>query len=181
MPFTNEICNVPLEEKVTTCEFHSMLLNFRKCYQDASLQLITKLLFLLVTKLLSYSSLNPWLMHYLKLTDTIVWDIIHSAISILSVVCTIFAKIDRYTIPAIHCLMTSKCQEVMLYCHCAKNLDLFHQTYNCYFRLESAPHNFFKEIYTTVIIHECWYHYTQYIWRKTHKIGLVNKLERILI
>ena len=48
--------------------YHSMLLNFRKCYQDPSLQPITNLLFLLVSKLQLYSTLNPWLMHYLKLT-----------------------------------------------------------------------------------------------------------------
>ena len=66
-----------------------------------SLQPITNLLFLLVTKLQLYSAQKAWLMHYLKLSTYNLMG--HSILCRLnSISCEqFFVNIGRYTIPAI--------------------------------------------------------------------------------
>ena len=88
---------------------------------------------------------------------------------------TIFLNIDRYTIPSIHCLMTFKSQE--LYTAIVQRISTSFIDFKPTISIsdwEPAPRNSFKEIYPTIIIHGCWFHYTQCILRKTHKIGLVQ-------
>ena len=93
---------------------------------------------------------------------------------------TIFVNIDRYTIPAIHCLMTSKSRE--LYTAIVQRISTCLIDFKHTIAIsdwEPAPRNSFKEIYPTIIIYACWFHYTQCIWRKTHKIGLVQNFREI--
>ena len=39
---------------------------------------------------------------------------------------------------------------------------------------EDAPRNAFRETYPQVKIYGCWFHFTQRIWAKTQKLGLVE-------
>ena len=39
---------------------------------------------------------------------------------------------------------------------------------------EPAPRNAFKEVYPTIQNQGCWFHFTQRIWAKTQKLGLVH-------
>ena len=104
--------------------YHSMLLNFWKCYQDPSLQPITNLLFLLVSKLQLYSTLNPWLMHYLKLTAYNLMG--HSTLCHPnSISCGQFCQHRQILYPS-NTLPYDVQKSGALHCHCAKNLDLFH-------------------------------------------------------
>ena len=41
---------------------------------------------------------------------------------------------------------------------------------------EKAPRNAFMQVYQGVRIHGCWFHYTQAIWRKIQKCGLVSNI-----
>ena len=85
---------------------------------------------------------------------------------------TIFGAIGRHTLPAIHCLMTAKSQELY-----KAVLDTI-RARTSHFKPSAsmsdceppAPKNALKEIHPK--IHACWYHYTQCIWRKMQKLGL---------
>ena len=74
---------------------------------------------------------------------------------------TIFVVVDRYTLPAIHCLMTSKSQElyIVILGRIFSNLPNFKPT-TVVSDWESAPRNSFKQIYPNTNINGCWFHYT---------------------
>ena len=71
---------------------------------------------------------------------------------------TVFVAVGRHTLPAIHCLMTSKTQD--LYRSILENSRLNVQ-------LSSAD----------IKLYGCWFHFTQRIWLKTQKLGLSDSFE----
>ena len=88
---------------------------------------------------------------------------------------TIFVVIDRHALPGIHCLMTSKDQE--LYTAILAKIhslvpEFIPEISISYW--EPAPRNAFKEVYPTIQNQGCWFHFTQRIWAKTQKLGLVH-------
>ena len=86
---------------------------------------------------------------------------------------TIFVAVGRHTLPAIHCLMTSKSQD--LYRSILENLRIkapdFHPSASMS-DWEPAARNAFKQIYPDIKLYGCWFHFTQRIWLKTQKLGL---------
>ena len=88
---------------------------------------------------------------------------------------TIFVVVDRYTLPAIHYLMTSKSQKlyIAILDRIFSNLPNF-KPMTVISDWESAPRNSFKEIYPNININGCWFHYTQRIWAKVQKLGLTQ-------
>ena len=45
---------------------------------------------------------------------------------------------------------------------------------------EPAPRNAFKEIYPQMKLYGCWFHFTQRIWAKTQKLGLMTHINEII-
>ena len=43
---------------------------------------------------------------------------------------------------------------------------------------EAAPRNAVKEIYPNVKNYGCWFHFSQRVWQKTQKLGLVERLSQ---
>ena len=80
---------------------------------------------------------------------------------------TIFVDVGRHTLPAIHCLMTSKSQEL----YRQNNIPQFKPLISMS-DWEPAARNAFHEIYPDIKIYGCWFHYTQRIWARTQKLGL---------
>ena len=37
---------------------------------------------------------------------------------------------------------------------------------------EPAPRKAFKQVYPNIKLYGCWFHFTQRIWMKSHKLGL---------
>ena len=88
---------------------------------------------------------------------------------------TIFISIGTHTLPAIHCLMTHKDEE--LYTEVILKIkDLFpqFQPTNIMSDWERGSRNSFKHVYPGTRINGCWFHYTQAIWRKIQKYGLTS-------
>ena len=86
---------------------------------------------------------------------------------------TIFVSVGRHTMPAIHCLMTSKSQE--LYTAILKDLAVHVPQFQPIASMsdwEPAARNAFREIYPPMKIYGCWFHFTQRICAKTQKLGL---------
>ena len=79
---------------------------------------------------------------------------------------TIFVAVDRHTLSAIHCLMTSKTQ--YLYQSILENLNLNVPNSDW----EPAARNAFKQVYPHIKLYGCWFHFTQRIWLKSQKLGL---------
>ena len=80
---------------------------------------------------------------------------------------------DRHTLPAIHCLMTSKSQD--LYKSILENLNLNVPDFQPSATMsdwEPAPRNAFKQVYPNIKLYGCWFHFTQRIWMKSQKLGL---------
>ena len=91
---------------------------------------------------------------------------------------TIFVSVGRHTMPVIHCLMTSKSQE--LYKGILENLVTNIPQFKPMASMsdwEPAPRNAFKEIYPQIKIYGCWFHFTQCIWAKTQKLGLTQSFK----
>ena len=94
---------------------------------------------------------------------------------------TILVSVGRHTLPAIHCLMTSKSeilyQAVWEAIH--ENLPEFQPSASMS-DWEPAARNAFKEIFPQVKIYGCWFHYTQRIWAKTQSLALTQNFKNSL-
>lgn len=91
---------------------------------------------------------------------------------------TIFVSVGRHTLPAIHCMMTSKSQE--LYSAVFESLVTHIPQFKPLALMsdwEPAPRNALKEIYPQMKIYGCWFHFTQCVWRKTQKLGLTRSFK----
>ena len=88
---------------------------------------------------------------------------------------TLFVTFDNHTLPAYFCLMTGK--EGQLYTAVLDNISSLIPQFQpklCMSDWEPAPRNSMKEVYPNVKIYGCWFHFTQCIWTKTQKLGLVK-------
>ena len=88
---------------------------------------------------------------------------------------TLFVAFDNHTLPAIFCLMTGK--EGQLYTAVLDRISSLIPQFQpklCMSDWEPAPRNSMKEEYPNVKIYGCWFHFTQCIWTKTQKLGLVK-------
>ena len=88
---------------------------------------------------------------------------------------TIFISIGTHTLPAIHCLMTHK-DEDLYTAVILKILDIIPQLQPTKIMsvCEKGSQNAFRHAYPGARIYGCWFHYTQNIWRKTRKCGLTS-------
>ena len=88
---------------------------------------------------------------------------------------TIFVSVGRHTLPAVHCLLTAKTQELyqaVLDCICI-NIPQF-QPLASMSDWEPAARNAFKLVFPQAKNFGCWFHYTQRIWAKSQKLGLIQ-------
>ena len=88
---------------------------------------------------------------------------------------TLFVTIDNHTLPVIHCLMTGK--EEQLYVAVLEKIRSLVPQFQprvCMSDWEAAPRNALRQMYQNVKINDCWFHFTQRIWSKTQKLGLVQ-------
>ena len=88
---------------------------------------------------------------------------------------TIFISVGRHTLPAIHCLLTGKNQRLYqaILETISENIPHFRPLASMS-DWEDASRNAFRETYPQVKIYGCWFHFTQRIWAKTQKLGLVE-------
>ena len=88
---------------------------------------------------------------------------------------TIFVRVERHSLPAIHCLLTGK-EQGLYKCimESIRNLVPQFNPMSCMSDWEIAPRNVMKELYPDINIKGCWFHFTQRIWHQTQKLGLVN-------
>ena len=88
---------------------------------------------------------------------------------------TIFIAVGRHTIPAIHCLMTAKTQD--LYRAVLESLITHIPAFKPVASMsdwERGSRNAFKDVFPQIRIYGCLFHYTQCIWAKVQKLGLTN-------
>ena len=88
---------------------------------------------------------------------------------------TILFSVGKHSLPAIHCLMTSK--EEALYIAVLREIKKLipqFQPISTMSDWEQAAKNAFKYVYPDTKLNGCWFHYTQGIWRRTQKVGLVQ-------
>ena len=80
---------------------------------------------------------------------------------------TIFISIGTHTLPAIHCLITHK-DEDLYTAVILKIKDIIPQLQPTKIMSdwEKGSRNAFRHAYPGAIIYGCWFHYTQAIWRK---------------
>ena len=86
---------------------------------------------------------------------------------------TIFVAVGRHTLPAIHCLMTAKSQDLYqaILENISVNIPLF-QPSSSMSDWEPAARIAFRNVYPQMKVYGCWFHFTQRIWMKTQKVGL---------
>ena len=91
---------------------------------------------------------------------------------------TIFVAVDRHSLPAIHCLMTTKSQALYIAVleRISSKVPHFKPSASMS-DWEIAPRNALKEVFPQIGIYGCWFHYTQCIWRKTKKLGLSHSFK----
>ena len=88
---------------------------------------------------------------------------------------TIFVRVERHSLPAIHYLLTGK-EQGLYKCimESIRNLVPQFNPMSCMSDWEIAPRNVMKELYPDINIKGCWFHFTQRIWHQTKKLGLGN-------
>ena len=88
---------------------------------------------------------------------------------------TIFVSVGGHTLPAVHCLMTAKSQELYqaVLESIRTNVPQFRPVASMS-DWEPAARNAFKMVFPQAKIYGCWFHYTQRIWAKLQKLGLVQ-------
>ncbi|KAI6650563.1 hypothetical protein LOD99_7613 [Oopsacas minuta] len=88
---------------------------------------------------------------------------------------TVIVDVGRHAIPAVHCLLTNKDDELYV-AVIQKIRELVPQLEpDCAMSdWEQAARNAVKRVYPGIRVNGCWFHYTQAIWRKTQKYGLAS-------
>ena len=92
---------------------------------------------------------------------------------------TIFISVGRHTVPAIHCLMTAKSQE--LYSSLLEQLVTRLPEFKPVTSMsdwERAPRNAIAEVFPHIRVFGCFFHYTQCIWAMVQKLGLVQDFKK---
>ena len=83
--------------------------------------------------------------------------------------------LGRHTIPALHCLMPAKTQE--LYRGVIDSLVAYIPEFRplAYISVwEQAPRNAFEQVFPQIRIYACLFHNTERIWSKVQKLGLTH-------
>ena len=86
---------------------------------------------------------------------------------------TIFVAVGKHSLPAIHCLMTAKSQDV--YQAVLENISIRLPHFKPLASMsdwEPAARNAIKEVFPHIKVYGCWFHFTQRIWMKTQKLAL---------
>ena len=88
---------------------------------------------------------------------------------------TIFIVVNQHVIPAIHCLLTGKSEQLYdtLLLKIREIVPQF-QPQNSMSDWEQAARNAVKKIFNGIKLQGCWFHYTQRIWKKLQKTNLVS-------
>ena len=88
---------------------------------------------------------------------------------------TIFIVTNQHVIPAIHCLLTGKTQELYeaILFRIQSLVPQFHPEKSMS-DWETAPRNAFKAAYNGIKLQGCWFHYTHRIWKMVQKCNLVE-------
>ena len=89
---------------------------------------------------------------------------------------TVFVSVGRHTLPAIHCLMTGKSQD--LYQAVVDNIFSSIPHFRPLVSMadwEPAARNAMKKALLHLEMYGCWFHFTQRIWAKTQKVGLAQE------
>ena len=88
---------------------------------------------------------------------------------------TIFIVIDQHVLPAIHCLLTGKSEE--LYQAVLSKIQEILPQFQPQIAMsdwEQAARNAFKTLFIGIKLQGCWFHYTQRIWKKVQKVNLAT-------
>ena len=88
---------------------------------------------------------------------------------------TIFIVIDQHVLPAIHCLLTGKSEE--LYQAVLSKIQEILPEFQPQIEMsdwEQAARNAFKTLFIGIKLQGCWFHYTQRIWKKVQKVNLAT-------
>ena len=88
---------------------------------------------------------------------------------------TILISVGRHTLPAIHCLLTGKSQQLYqaILETISQNIPHFRPLASMS-DWEAASRNAFRITYPQVKTYGCWFHFTQRIWAKSQKLGLAE-------
>ena len=90
---------------------------------------------------------------------------------------TIFIVIDQHVLPAIHCLLTGKSEELYKYQAVLSKIQEILPQFLPQIAMsdwEQAARNGFKTLFNGIKLRGCWFHYTQRIWKKVQKINLAH-------
>ena len=94
---------------------------------------------------------------------------------------TIFLAVVRHTLPAIHCLMTAKSQNLYqaVLENISVNIPLF-QPSSTMSDWEPPPRNAFRNVYPQMKVYGCWFHYSAYLDQnsKTRTESRLQKFSR---
>ena len=90
---------------------------------------------------------------------------------------SIFFSVGCHSLPAMHCLMSSKSQDLYIAIleKIANEVPLFRPLASMS-DWEPAARNAFKAVYPEIKMYGCWFHYTQRIWAKAQKLGLSQEI-----
>ena len=89
---------------------------------------------------------------------------------------TVFVSVGRHTLPAIHCLLTGKGQELYeaVINNIFSNIPHFRPLASMS-DWEPAARNAMKKALPNSELYGCWFHFTQRIWAKTQNVGLAQE------
>ena len=88
---------------------------------------------------------------------------------------TIFVRFQRHVLPVIHCILTSKSEELYtailakVYEHIPQLMPIHEMS-----DWEKGARNAVKRQCQDIYLRGCYFHYSQSIWRKVQKLGLSN-------
>ena len=86
---------------------------------------------------------------------------------------TIFVAVEKHSLPAIHCLMTGKSQDLYQAVLETISTKLPHfKPLASMSDWEPAASNAIREVFPHIHVYDCWFHFAQRIWMKTQKLGL---------
>ena len=86
---------------------------------------------------------------------------------------TIFVAVEKHSLPAIHCLMTGKSQDLYQAVFETISTKLPHfKPLASMSDWEPAARNAIREVFPHIHVYGCWFHFAQRIWMKTQKLGL---------
>ena len=91
---------------------------------------------------------------------------------------TLFVSVERYSLPAIYCLMTGKSQDLYeaVIGKIVSSIPNFRPLASMS-DWEPAARNAMKKALPQLELYGCWFHFTQRIWAKTQKVGLAQEFK----